>query len=59
MIPDFRVATGIAIGIVTVELGVISWVRHRFMETPMLRAAVQVAVGGILVFLAGLFIGKS
>lgn len=59
MIPDFRLATGIAIAVVAVELGVISWVRHRFMETPWLRAAVQVAVGGILVFLAGLFIGKS
>jgi hypothetical protein len=59
MIADFRLATGIAIGVVTVELGVISWVRHRFMETPILRAALQVAVGGVLVFLAGLLIGKS
>lgn len=59
LIADFQVATGFAIGVVAIELGVISWIRHRFMETPILRAAVQVAVGGILVFLAGLFIGKS
>jgi len=59
LISDFRLATGIAIGVVAVELGVISWIRHRFMETPIFRAAVQVAVGGVLVFLAGLLIGKS
>lgn len=59
VISDFRLATGIAIAVVCVELGVISWVRHRFMETPILRAAVQVAVGGLLVFLAGLFIGQQ
>ncbi len=59
MIADFQVATAVAIAVVTVELAVISWVRHRFMETPWLRAAVQVAVGGLLVFFAGLLIGKS
>jgi rubrerythrin len=59
MIADFQIATAVAVCVVAVELGVISWVRHRFMETPILRAAVQVAVGGVLVFLAGLFIGKS
>lgn len=59
LIPDFRAATTIAILVVAAELAVISWVRHRFMETPLLRASVQVALGGILVFLAGLFIGKA
>lgn len=59
MIADFRVATAVAIVVVCFELGAISWVRHRFMETPIFRAAVQVAVGGILVFLAGLFIGQQ
>lgn len=59
LIADFHVATTFAIFVVAVELAVISWVRHRYMETPLLRATVQVALGGVLVFLAGLVIGKS
>ncbi len=59
LISDFRLATSIAVLVVAVELAVISWVRHRFMETPIVRAALQVVLGGVLVFLAGLFIGKS
>jgi len=59
LISDFRIATTVAIMVVSVELAVISWVRHRFMETPIVRATLQVVLGGVLVFLAGLFIGKS
>jgi hypothetical protein len=42
-----------------VELGVISWIRHRFMETPVFSAALQVGLGGLLVFAAGVLIGSS
>jgi len=59
LIPDFRVATGIAIGVVAIELGVISYIRHRYMDTPFLQAAFQVIVGGVLVFLTGWLIGSS
>ncbi len=59
LVPDFRLATGLAIGVVAAELGAISWIRHRYMDTPWLRAAFQVVVGGVLVFLAGLLIGSS
>ena len=59
LIPDFWTATTIATIIVFVELGVISWIRYRYMDTPFLRAAFQVAVGGFLVFLAGIFIGNA
>jgi rubrerythrin len=59
LIPDFRIATAVAIGVVGIELGVIAWVRHRFMETPWLGATLQVVLGGVLVFLAGVLIGKS
>jgi erythrin-vacuolar iron transport family protein len=59
LINDFHVATAVAIGVVAVELGVISWVRQHYMDTPLLRAAFQVIVGGVLVFLAGIFIGNS
>jgi hypothetical protein len=41
------------------ELGVIAWVRRRFMDTPRSSAVLQVVLGGILVFLAGVLIGKS
>jgi hypothetical protein len=40
-------------------LGVISWLRHRFMDTPWASALFQVALGGALVFLAGILIGNS
>ncbi len=59
LIPDFRVATTIAIFVVGVELAIISWIRQHFMETPLLRAALQVVLGGVLVFAAGILIGKS
>jgi len=53
----FTLAMAIAIGVVIVELGTITWVRHRFMETPTLSAAVQVALGGAIVFGTGILIG--
>lgn len=59
LIPDFRLATAIAIAVVATELAVISAIRHRFMDTPFLTAAFQVVVGGTLVFLAGILIGSS
>ena len=45
--------------LVAVELAVISYIRHRFMDTPFLQATFQVVVGGVLVFLAGILIGSS
>jgi rubrerythrin len=59
LIPDVRVATWIAVAVVICELSVISWVRHRFMDTPWSSAVVQVVLGGILVFLVGILIGSS
>jgi len=44
---------------VLLELGVITWIRHRFMQTPTLSAALQVGLGGALVFLTGVLIGSS
>jgi VIT1/CCC1 family predicted Fe2+/Mn2+ transporter len=57
--PRFKVAMTLSMIIVGVELFVIAWVRHKFMETPMLKAAIQIVVGGIIVFLAGIWIGQS
>ena len=55
----FTTATVLATIIVFVELGTISWIRYRYMDTPFMRAAFQVAVGGFLVFLAGILIGNA
>jgi hypothetical protein len=59
LIKDFRAATTVAVAVVVVELGIISWVRQHYMDTPLLRAAFQVIVGGVLVFVAGILIGNS
>ena len=59
LIPNVKTATGIAVCVVMVELGIISWIRHRFMDTPLVSAVLQVALGGALVFLAGILIGIS
>ena len=57
LIPDFWTATTIAMIVVFVELWAIAWIQNRFMETPFLRAALQVVLGGALVFAAGVLIG--
>src|SRR6266699_4068922 len=59
LIPDFWIATAVAIAVVAVELTAISYIRHRFMDTPFLAATFQVVVGGVLVFAAGILIGSS
>ena len=59
LIPDFWTATVVSVMVVFVELGVISYIRYRYMDTPFLAAAFQIVVGGVLVFLAGILIGSS
>jgi erythrin-vacuolar iron transport family protein len=59
LIPDFRIAMTLAVVIVAIELGAISYIRHRYMDTPLLSAAFQVGLGGVLVFLTGILIGSS
>jgi len=59
LIPEFHAAMVAAVLVVLVELGVISWIRHRYMETPALSAALQVGLGGALVFITGVLIGNS
>jgi rubrerythrin len=59
LIRDFRVATTMAIAVVVIELALISWIRKKYMDTPFLAAAMQVVVGGLLVFLTGILIGNA
>jgi rubrerythrin len=55
----FHIATTIAALVVFCELWAIAWIRARFMDTPFLRAAYQIVVGGVLVFITGILIGSS
>jgi erythrin-vacuolar iron transport family protein len=59
LIPNFQLATVIAIIVVFFELGAISWIRWKYMDTPFLKATFQIAVGGFLVFLTGILIGSA
>lgn len=59
LIPSFWTATAIALVVVFFELWAIVWIQNRYMETPFLRAAMQVLVGGALVLAAGILIGSG
>jgi rubrerythrin len=59
LIPNFHVALAVAFAVVLVELGIITWVRHRYMETPLVSATLQILLGGALVFVTGILIGSS
>jgi erythrin-vacuolar iron transport family protein len=59
LIREFHVAMVAASIIVVAELGVITWIRNHYMETPPLSAALQVGLGGALVFLTGILIGSA
>jgi erythrin-vacuolar iron transport family protein len=51
LISDFFYAMWVAVAI--------AWIRHRYMDTPLLSAAFQVIVGGVLVFIVGIVIGSA
>jgi erythrin-vacuolar iron transport family protein len=59
LISSFYYAMIVAVIIVAIELAVISWIRHHFMDTPLLAAIFQVVLGGILVFITGILIGSA
>lgn len=59
LISDFHVAFVIAVFVVLAELAAISYIRHRYMDTPVVSATIQVVLGGVLVFIAGILIGSS
>ncbi len=59
LIPHFWTATAISAIVVVIELGAISYIRYRYMDTPFVSAAFQIAFGGALVFIAGILIGSS
>jgi hypothetical protein len=59
LIPSFWTATFIAAIVVVAELWAIAWIRWRYMETPFLRASLQIVLGGALVFAVGILIGSA
>lgn len=59
LIPHVNTAVAVAVIVVLIELVVIAWIRHRYMDTPWWSALFQVVLGGVLVFLAGVLIGSS
>jgi rubrerythrin len=59
LIPTFHLAFLVAAIVVAVELVVISYVRHRYMDTPLLSSAFLAIVGGAAVFAVGILIGSS
>jgi erythrin-vacuolar iron transport family protein len=59
LIQNFYYATAVAVVVVAIELAVISWIRHHYMDTPLLAAIFQVALGGTLVFITGILIGSA
>jgi rubrerythrin len=59
LISEFHAAMTAAVIVVLVELAAIAWIRNRYMDTPPLSAALQVGLGGALVFVTGVLIGSA
>ncbi|SFV25931.1 iron exporter MbfA [Hyphomicrobium facile] len=59
LIPDFWTATTIAVSVVFIELWIIAGIRSQFSETKFWRAASEVVVGGLIVFMVGILIGSA
>jgi rubrerythrin len=59
LINNFRIALWAAGAVVIAELALITWIRRRYMDTPWISAALQVGLGGVLVFITGVLIGNS
>ncbi|HTU33304.1 MAG TPA: ferritin family protein [Candidatus Acidoferrum sp.] len=59
LISNFHLAFTVAVIVVAIELAIISYIRHRYMDTPLLSSTMQVIVGGVAVFIVGILIGSS
>ncbi len=59
LIPNLYIALNVAYVVVGVELIVIAIIRNRYFHTVIWMSIVQVVLGGILVFAAGVLIGSS
>ena len=59
LIHDFRMALWAAGVVVVAELATSPGFAHRYMDSPWVSAALQVGLGGVLVFITGVLIGSS
>ena len=59
LITNFSLAMMISTIVVGIELLTIAFIRHKYMQTPLAKTLLQVFAGGVIVFLAGMFIGKA
>jgi VIT1/CCC1 family predicted Fe2+/Mn2+ transporter len=59
LIPNFGTALYLAYIVVGVELIAIGYIRYHFFHTSFWFSIAQVIFGGLLVFLAGIFIGSA
>ncbi len=59
LLPQVGMALYVAFGVVGVELLVISFIRYRYFSMSFLVSALQVILGGALVFASGILIGSA
>ena len=59
LIPHVSLALYLAFAVVGFELLAISFIRYRYFDMSFVLSAVQVCVGGTLVFVAGILIGSA
>ena len=58
LVGNLKIALHIAYIVVVFELLSIAFIRFRYMKTPLLITVLQVVVGGGIVFLIGILLGK-
>lgn len=59
LLPDVRVALYVAFAVVGAELLAISFIRYRYFAMSFWKSALQVILGGALVFASGVLIGSA
>src|SRR5918998_827531 len=59
LIPHVNLALYVAFGVVGFELLAISFIRYRYFDMSFLMSALQVVLGGALVFASGILIGSA
>jgi VIT1/CCC1 family predicted Fe2+/Mn2+ transporter len=59
LLPQVGVALYVAFGVVGIELLAISFIRYRYFRMSFLVSALQVILGGALVFASGILIGSA
>lgn len=58
LINNLQTALHLAYGVVVIELLIIAFIRYKFMKTPLVSTILQVIVGGGIVFIIGIYLGK-